>query len=78
MRWASTISRRLACELGAGSRVENVNVTPELCREWLGFVAPMLADAADVNGQLSMRVERFLWDLNAPQNSDVSGQADDS
>ena len=34
----------------------------------------MMADAADVNGQLSMRVERFLWDLNAPQNSDVSGQ----
>lgn len=61
-------------QLGAGSRVENVRVTPELCREWLGFVAPMFADAADVNGQLSMRVERFLWDLNAPQNSDVSGQ----
>ncbi|MCA9013124.1 MAG: hypothetical protein KDB01_25410, partial [Planctomycetaceae bacterium] len=61
-------------QLGAGSRVENVRLNPELCREWLGFVAPMLADTADVNGQLSMRVERFLWDLNAPQNSDVSGQ----
>ncbi len=61
-------------QLGSGSRVENVRVTPELCRQWLGYVAPMMADAADVNGQLSMRVERFLWDLNAPQNSDVSGQ----
>jgi len=61
-------------QLGSGSRVENVNVTPELCREWLGYVAPMLADAADIKGQLSMRVERFLWDLNAPQNSDVAGQ----
>lgn len=61
-------------QLGSGSRVENVQVTPELCRQWLGFVAPMMADAADVNGQLSMRVERFIWDLNAPQNSDVSGQ----
>jgi len=61
-------------QLGSGSRIENVQVTPELCRQWLGFVAPMMADAADVNGQLSMRVERFFWDLNAPQNSDVSGQ----
>lgn len=61
-------------QLGSGSRVENVRLTPELCRQWLGYVTPMMADAADVNGQLSMRVERFFWDLNAPQNSDVSGQ----
>jgi len=61
-------------QLGSGSRVENVKVTPELCREWLGYVAPMMADAADVNGQMSLRVERFLWDFNAVQNSDVAGQ----
>ena len=61
-------------QLGSGSRVENVNLTPELCRQWLGYVTPMMADAADVNGQLSMRVERFFWDLNVPQNSDVAGQ----
>lgn len=61
-------------ELGAGSRVENISVTTELCREWLRFVAPMLADAADVNGRLSMRVEKFLWNLNTPQDSDVAGK----
>ena len=61
-------------QLGSGSRVENSRLTPELCREWLGYVAPMMADAADVNGQLSIRVERFLWDLTTPQNSDVAGQ----
>ena len=61
-------------QLGSGSRVENVKLTPELCREWLGYVTPMMADAADVNGQLSMRLERFFWDVNVPQNSDVSGQ----
>ena len=61
-------------QLGSGSRVENARLTPELCREWLGYVAPMMADAADVNGQLSIRVERFLWDLTTPQNSDVAGQ----
>jgi hypothetical protein len=61
-------------ELGSGSRIENVKITSELCREWLGYVVPMLADAADINGQLSMRVERFLWDMNSPQNSDIAGQ----
>ena len=61
-------------ELGSGSRAENVMVTPELCRQWLGYIAPMMADAADVNGQISLRVERFLWDFNMPQNSDVAGQ----
>ena len=61
-------------QLGSGSRVENVKLTPELCRQWLGYVTPMMADAADVNGQLSLRVERFFWDLYAPQNSDVAGQ----
>ena len=61
-------------QLGSGSRMENVKVTPELCHQWLGYVAPMMADAADVDGQVSMRVERFLWDLRAPQNSDVAGQ----
>lgn len=61
-------------QLSAGSRIENVKVTPELCRQWLGYVAPMMADSADVNGHISMRVERFLWDLEVPQNSDVVGQ----
>jgi len=61
-------------QLGTGSRLRNLQVTPELCREWLGYVAPMLADTAQVQGDISARVERFLWDFNAPQNSDVLGQ----
>jgi hypothetical protein len=61
-------------QLGTGSRVQNLKLTPELCRTWLGYVAPMLADTAEVNGDVSARVERFLWDFNAPQNSDVQAQ----
>lgn len=58
-------------QLGTGSRVQNLRVTPELCRTWLGYVAPMLADAAEVNGEISARVERFTWDFEVPENSDV-------
>ena len=61
-------------QLGTGSRVQNLQLTPELCRTWLGYVAPMLADTAEVNGTVSARVERFLWDFNAPENSDVQAQ----
>lgn len=61
-------------QLGTGSRVQNLQLTPELCRTWLGYVAPMLADTAEVNGTVSARVERFLWDFNVPENSDVQAQ----
>lgn len=60
--------------LGTGSRVQNLQITPDLCRTWLGYVSPMLADAADVQGSVSARVDRFLWDFENPMNSDVSAQ----
>ena len=58
-------------QLATGSRVENLEITPELCREWLGFVAPMLADSANVSGLFSARVHRFDYDLNNSRNSTV-------
>lgn len=60
--------------LGTGSRVQNLQITPDVCRTWLGYVSPMLADAAEVRGSASARVDRFLWDFESPQNSDVSAQ----
>jgi hypothetical protein len=61
-------------QLGTGSRLTNVALTPQLCREWMGYVAPMLADSAQVEGIASARVEKFLWDFNRPEESDVAGQ----
>ena len=43
-------------QLGTGSRVQNLKVTPELCREWLGYVAPMLADTAQVDGDVGLAI----------------------
>lgn len=65
-------TNRLA--LGTGSRVENIQLTPELCRNWLGYVAPMMADSVQVNGTISARLERFLWNFNHPENSDAQAQ----
>ncbi len=61
-------------QLGSGSRIENLQLTQELCRTWLGYVAPMMADSTDVTGVISARVERFMWDINLPENSDVAAQ----
>ncbi len=63
---------RQRLQLATGSRVQNVDLTPELGREWLAYLTPMLADAASVSGLVSARVERFDYDLNAPQNSDIA------
>lgn len=59
-------------QFGTGSRVQNIELTPELCREWLGYLAPLLAETADVSGLVSARVERFDYDLNGPENSDIA------
>ena len=65
------VNQRL--QLATGSRVENLSITPELCREWLGYVAPMLADSANVHGLLSARVEQFDYSINQPDASDITG-----
>lgn len=40
----------------AGSGVENLALSPELCSQWLRFVAPVVADSAQVQGQFSLAV----------------------
>ncbi|MEZ6132742.1 MAG: hypothetical protein R3C59_29085 [Planctomycetaceae bacterium] len=66
------VSNRI--QLAPGSRIENLQVTPELSREWLGYVAPMLADAASVQGTLSVRLQQFDYNLNRPVTSTVHGE----
>ena len=60
--------------LGAGSRVENLELTEEFCRGWLGYVSPLLAGAVDVQGLLSGRIQECVWDVYSPERSVVRGQ----
>ncbi|MEZ6041219.1 MAG: hypothetical protein R3C20_11975 [Planctomycetaceae bacterium] len=59
-------------QMATGSRIENLPITPELCRQWLGYLAPMMADSANVSGEVSARVERFDYHLNQPEASDIA------
>ena len=57
----------------SGGRVENLEVTPELCSGWLGYVAPLLSDSTTVEGKLSARVQKAEWNFEDVNSSDVRG-----
>ncbi len=59
-------------QLATGSRVEQVDLSQEMCRAWLTYLAPLLGDASSVNAVVSARVERFDYHLNAPEQSEIT------
>jgi hypothetical protein len=61
-------------QLASGSRIQNLQVTPELSGEWLGFLAPMMAEAANVQGTVSARVQQFDYYMDSPSTSTIVGQ----
>jgi len=61
-------------QLAPGSRIQNLQVTPELSREWLGYLAPMLADSAHVQGTVSARLQQFDYFIDRPEVSTIKGE----
>ena len=61
-------------QLAPGSRIQNLEVTPELSREWLGYLAPMLSDAASARGTVSARLQQFDYYVDSPAVSTVHGE----
>jgi hypothetical protein len=46
---------------------DHEELTPELCEQGLQLVAPILADATRVEGQISLEVRRFVAPLDGPE-----------
>ncbi|MCA9048533.1 MAG: hypothetical protein KDA89_07380 [Planctomycetaceae bacterium] len=63
------ISNRI--QLASGSRLQNVQLTPELCRQWMAWVSPLVSDAVGVNGLVSARVHQFDYFTESPSQSSV-------
>jgi hypothetical protein len=63
-------------ELASGSRIEQMIVNEEVSRRWLGYVAPFLASAANVQGTVSARVNQFHYNLDRPETSMLTGHVD--
>jgi len=56
-----------------GRVIENVAITPEMCRTWLQYVAPVVADATRVEGRFSLDVERGLFPVEDPIQGESNG-----
>jgi len=56
-----------------GRVVENVQITDEMCRVWLKFVAPLFADATRIDGRFSLDLTGAKVPLATPETSDVAG-----
>ena len=63
-------------ELASGSRVERVSMTSDLCQRWMGYVSPFLAESSLVEGQLSARLQEFVYFVDRPQDSRFHGTLD--
>jgi hypothetical protein len=64
---------RQRLQLAPGSRISNLQLTPQLCRDWVGFAIPLLANSTTVRGTVSARIEEFDYDFQQPERSVVSG-----
>ncbi|MBA2117155.1 hypothetical protein [Bremerella alba] len=56
-----------------GRVIENVAITPEMCRTWLQYVTPIVADATRVEGRFSLDVERGLFPIADPIQGESNG-----
>jgi translocation and assembly module TamB len=52
----------------------NATITPEIANNWIGYVAPMLANTADIEGRFSAQISRAAIVLSDATAGDVAGQ----
>lgn len=60
-------------QLARGPLLEQVRVSPDMCRSWLKYVAPLVADTTEAEGLLSVDLVGATVPLNQPQDGDVQG-----
>jgi len=65
----------MVLSLPPGRVLENIQLTPELCRGWMKYVAPMLADATEAQGSFSIDTELVQVPLSRLAAANVNGRA---
>ncbi len=60
----------------AGLVAERVHISPEMCHRWLKYVAPLVADATAVEGELSVTLEDSTIPLSSPTAGRIRGLLD--
>ncbi len=64
----------LRMTLSSGRVIDQVSITPQMCRGWLKFVAPLLADVTQAQGKFSMDLASANVPLTLPDRSRVDGK----
>ncbi|MGE3314823.1 MAG: hypothetical protein AB7O26_06860, partial [Planctomycetaceae bacterium] len=59
--------------LPAGRTIDNVKLSPEVCRGWLKYVAPLLADATHAEGRLSLDLSGAEFPITDPGSGQAGG-----
>lgn len=57
-----------------GTTVDRAVVTPRMCADALGYVAPALAKAAEAEGTFSMTIDSGRVPLGRPESGDLAGR----
>lgn len=57
-----------------GTTVDRAVVTPEMCADALGYVAPILARAAEAEGAFSLTIDAGRVPLDRPESGDINGR----
>jgi hypothetical protein len=56
-----------------GVMLENIALTEEVCRGWMKYVSPTLANATSAEGRFSLAMQAGTYQLEHPQQAELSG-----
>jgi hypothetical protein len=60
--------------LAPGTIVDQVRISPEMCRTWLKYVAPLAAEATAAEGRFSVQLEDAVFPANNPTGGNIQGK----
>lgn len=59
--------------LAKGKVLEDVTFTPEMCKQWMMYVAPIVANSTNTKGKMSVTIDDSVLALSDPFASRISG-----
>ena len=61
-------------EINPGSIVNEVAITPKMSKQWLRFIAPLIADATEIDGNVGITLDEAKINLSDPSKTKVDGR----
>lgn len=58
--------------LPAEKVIDHVQITPQLCDSWIKYVAPLMADATQIDGQFSLDMNSGTLPISAPMTGELA------